>query len=490
MSIFRTNESYILESISVAHAVIEFDLDGTIRHANELFLSLMGYRLSEIKGKPHSMFVEQGYASSVEYRAFWDRLRAGKPVVAEFPRYRKDGEQVWIHGSYNPVMKAGKPYKVVKIASDITELKRESALKDSQLGAVNCSQAVIEFNLDGTVRSANPNFLQSVGYTLDEIVGRHHRLFMPPEEVDRPEYKRFWDELRAGKMQADEYRRIGKGGREIWIQASYNPLLDPSGRIIGFIKFATDVTAQVKARAMRAAIQHDVNAGVERAASALGDTSQQATSAASAAVQAAANVNAVAAGSSQLAASVGEINKRITRALDVSNQAVQEGQRVNRTIDDLISSAERISAVVELINTIASQTNLLALNATIEAARAGEAGRGFAVVASEVKTLAGQTARATQDIGGQIGAIQASTGEAKAAIDAISSTIHEMNDISINISAAVEEQAAVTSDMSNNMQEAAKGVEMISHAMDEVAGLTRSLDDDIRSIASKVREAA
>lgn len=487
---FESDESRVLKSIAAAHAVIEFDLDGTILKANKAFLSLMGYKLDEIKGRKHAMFVEPSEASSAEYRQFWECLRAGKPDIAEFPRYTKDGEQIWIQGSYTPILKGGKPYKVVKIATDITERKRVLALKESQLGAIQASQAVIEFNLDGTVRNANANFLQTIGYGLDEIIGRHHRMFMPPEMAALPDYERFWNELRAGRMQADEFRRIGKGGREIWIWASYNPLLDPSGKIIGFIKFATDITDQVHAQRRRQQAQAEVNAGIEKAASALGDTSQQATSAASAAVQASANVNAVAAGSSQLASSVAEINTRITRALEVSNQAVQEGERVNRTVDKLMDAAQRISAVVDLINTIASQTNLLALNATIEAARAGEAGRGFAVVASEVKTLAGQTACATQEIGGQIAAIQFSTSEAKAAIDAISSTIQEMNGISITISAAVEEQAAVTGDMSHNMQEAAKGVDMISHAMDEVAGLTRSLDDDIRSIAARVREAA
>lgn len=312
---FESDESRVLKSIAAAHAVIEFDLDGTILKANKAFLSLMGYKLDEIKGRKHAMFVEPSEASSAEYRQFWECLRAGKPDIAEFPRYTKDGEQIWIQGSYTPILKGGKPYKVVKIATDITERKRVLALKESQLGAIQASQAVIEFNLDGTVRNANANFLQTIGYGLDEIIGRHHRMFMPPEMAALPDYERFWNELRAGRMQADEFRRIGKGGREIWIWASYNPLLDPSGKIIGFIKFATDITDQVHAQRRRQQAQAEVNAGIEKAASALGDTSQQATSAASAAVQASDNVNAVAAGSSQLASSVAEINTRITRAL-------------------------------------------------------------------------------------------------------------------------------------------------------------------------------
>ncbi len=175
---FRTNESCILESISLAHAVIEFELDGTIRHANPLFLALMGYQLEEIKGKHHSIFVEQGYAASAEYRASGIVCARGRPAVAEFPRYRKDGEQVWIHGSYNPVMNRGRKKRTRSSRSRRIYHGAEApkrVLKDSQLGAVNSSQAVIEFNLDGTVRNANPNFLQALGYTLNEIVvGRHH----------------------------------------------------------------------------------------------------------------------------------------------------------------------------------------------------------------------------------------------------------------------------------------------------------------------------
>lgn len=487
---WRSDAKGLYGSIMQNNAVIELDASGKILKINENYTKLLGYSQQDLLGRDLDSLLVSDAAFLADRPSLWQGLGKGEAGVHDMLQRHKDGHDLWTFGRFNPLLSGGKLYKVVVLVTDITRRKTQSARADALIGAVQSAQAVIEFDLEGRVVDANDNFLKTLGYRLEEIKGQHHRVFMPPEEVAGPGYAKFWSELRAGQMQAAEFRRIGKGGKEAWIEASYNPLRDASGQIIGFIKFATDITPRVQARMRQAEAQRDVNHGVERAANALGDVSQQATSSASAAVEAAANVNAVAAGSSQLASSVAEINTRITRALEVSNQAVAQGQRVNRTVEDLMGAAQRISAVVDLINSIASQTNLLALNATIEAARAGEAGRGFAVVASEVKELAGQTARATEEITTQIAAIQGSTSEAKSAIDAISGTIQEMNDISINISAAVEQQAAVTGDMSHNMQEAAKGVEMISHAMDEVAGLTRNLDGDIRSIASKIQSAA
>ena len=267
-------------------------------------------------------------------------------------------------------------------------------------------------------------------------------------------------------------------------------MFDASRNIIGVIKFAIDITQEKMARLRRAEAQREVNDGVSVITDSITSTNAQATSAAAAAVEASANVNAVAAGSSQLASSVTEINNQVGKALEISNDAVQQAEQAGSTIASLVDDARKIGSVVDLIASIAAQTNLLALNATIEAARAGDAGRGFAVVAGEVKSLAAQTAKATGEISAHIMAVQASSQMARQAIEAIAGTIASINGISVSISAAVEEQAAVTADMSHNMQEAAKGVEMITQGMEEVAQLTRSADASIRQVADAAQRAA
>jgi methyl-accepting chemotaxis protein len=477
-------------ALSRSNALIEFDLDGKILTANENFLALMGYSLAEVVGKHHSMFVDKAYGASEEYRRFWADLKAGRFFVAEFARRTKDGREVWIEGSYNPVLRGGRPYKVIKIATDITAQKAERARVESELAAIRRSQAVITFALDGTILDANDNFLAALGYALDEIKGRHHSLFIDPAEVSGEGYRRFWEELRAGKYQTAEYRRLGKGGREVWIQASYNPMFDSDGRISGVIKFATDITAAHQARQQRRRAQEHLNAGVSDIAGAVASTNEAATGAAAAAVEVSTNVQAVASGSAQLASSVAEINGQVGRALEISNAAVEQAGSAGATVAELADAVGKIGAVVELISSIASQTNLLALNATIEAARAGEAGKGFAVVASEVKALASQTARATGEIAAHIAAVQQSSARAQGVIETITGTIGDINGISLSISAAVEEQAAVTNDMSHNMGEAAAGVEMITRSMEEVATLTRNADKGIKGVVEAAREAA
>jgi methyl-accepting chemotaxis protein len=234
-----------LAAIDKVQATIEFALDGTILAANKNFLDAMGYTLEEIKGKHHSMFVEPAYRDSADYKTFWAALNRGEFQSAEYKRIGKGGREVWIQASYNPIFgRDGKPFKVVKFAIDVTRQKLETAGYMGQIAAINKSQVVIEFNLDGTIVTANQNFLDAMGYSLAEIQGRHHSMFVDPSYRDTAEYKAFWAALNRGEYQAAEYKRIAKGGREVWIQASYNPILDMNGRPYKVVKFATDITGR------------------------------------------------------------------------------------------------------------------------------------------------------------------------------------------------------------------------------------------------------
>jgi methyl-accepting chemotaxis protein len=476
-----------IDAINKSQAVIEFNLDGTIIVANENFLTAMGYKLEDIKGKHHSMFVPAGQRDSADYREFWQCLRRGEFQSRQFKRIAKGDREVWIQASYNPLLDgAGKPFKVVKFAFDITQQKMQGVDFEGQIKAIHKSQAVIEFDLSGNVLTANDNFLQTLGYRLDEIRGQHHGLFVEPSYRQSPEYRSFWDALRRGEYQAGEFKRVAKDGRPVWIQASYNPIHDAEGQLVKVVKFATDTTAQVQDRIRRVEIQKEIDIDLDRINVAVNETSERITSAVSASTQTSSNMQAVASGTEELAASVGEISRQATNALDISQQAVQQANETGAIVSGLAAAAQKIGDVVKLINNIAEQTNLLALNATIEAARAGEAGRGFAVVASEVKSLASQTAKATEEISGQVAEVQGTTASAVSVIETITETISRINGISSAIAASVEEQASVTQSISSNMQVAAKGVSEIDHSMKEIAGSTRAVDDATR----KVKEAS
>lgn len=428
-------------AIQRSQAVIQFHLNGTIISANENFLNVMGYTLDEIKGKHHSIFIDPAYAESDEYKHFWDRLNAGEFFTGEFRRFGKGGKEVWVEASYTPIMDMnGSPVRVVKYATDITKQKQRSIELRAQLEAINKSQAIIEFNLDGTIISANSNFLTAMGYTLAEIQGQHHRMFVDPVEANTPEYKAFWQKLARGEFDARVYKRIAKGGREIWIQASYNPILDDNGHPFKVIKFATDITQIIQTRHI--------------------------------AEETASNTQNVAAAVKQMMISIEEISKNMQLSKEATTVILNDSTGSKEAANQLNSSMQSMEKVVQMIKGVADQVNLLALNATIEAARAGDAGKGFAVVAAEVKNLANQTTKATEEIASQIQNVQQVAGKVAESINAISGSADKMNQYVTGVAGAIEEQSVVTREISHNTEKMAQSVEEIVNRIKRLSSVT------------------
>ena len=422
--------------IAAAHrsqAVIQFNLDGTIVSANQNFLDAMGYALEEIQGKHHSIFMPADQRNGSEYRGFWQALNRGEFQSGEYKRIAKDGREVWILASYNPILdSSGKPRGVVKFATDITADKLRKADLAGQIEAIEKSQAVIEFAMDGTIIRANDNFLDAMGYTLADIRGRHHAMFVENDERQSPAYREFWAALNRGEYQAGEFKRVGRGGKEVYIQASYNPILDLNGKPFKVVKYASDVTRQVLVRI-----------GNERVRGMM---------------------ESVAAGSEELNASVREISEAMSKSRDTAIAAVEKVTDADAQAHRLSEASQAMSGIVDLINNITGQINLLALNATIESARAGEAGRGFAVVASEVKSLAGQARQATDKIGTEISSLNGISDGVVVALTSIKQSISDLNEYVTSTAAAIEEQSTVTSEMSTSMQRAAAEAAAIAAA--------------------------
>jgi len=470
-----------IDAITKAQAVISFKLDGTILDANENFLGAIGYSLDEIKGKHHSMLVNSDHRKSQEYKDFWAALGRGEYQAGEYKRFGKGGKEVWIQASYNPIFDPeGKPFKVVKYATDITAQTLQNADYRGQIDAITKAQAVISFELDGTILDANENFLSALGYNLDEIKGKHHSMFVESSYEKSQGYKDFWAALGRGEYQADEYKRIGKGGKEVWIQASYNPIFDPEGKPFKVVKYATDITAQVLARVEAQRVGALVDENLTKILSSIGDANVQSVSASAASSQTLDTVDTVAAAVEEFQASSTEIASSMEISRAEVTKAMEETNSADQSTLLLSSAAQEMNKIVVVIQDIASQINLLALNASIESARAGEAGRGFAVVASEVKSLANQVGLATTQIDEEIVNMQTISSDVVARLGSITSAVQKVESSVTSVASAVEEQAVTSQEITSNMQQAASAVGEVNASLDSISEAVNNANEQAK----------
>ncbi|WP_112607753.1 methyl-accepting chemotaxis protein [Rhizobium sp. WW22] len=514
-----SDASRILSAMSKSQAIIEFDLEGKVLTANENFCRTLGYELKEIVGNHHRMFCDPTYIATPAYHDFWARLGSGEYDAGTYKRLAKGNREVWIQASYNPVFRNGKPVKVVKFAVDVTDAKKKAIDDAGKLAALSRSQAVIEFLPTGEILTANENFCSAMGYAPSEIVGKHHSIFCDPAHARTEEYKRFWQRLAQGEFIANEFVRYGKGGKEIWIQAAYNPIVDADGKVYKVVKFATDVTSRMSAiselaGALRSLsegdltktlersfvpsmeqLRHDFNATIDKLSQTLTTVGHNASAIAAGSRELGDSAEAFSRRTEQQAASVEEtaaaLEEITTTVADSSQRAEEAGRLVAETkrgaeesgtvvrnavaaMDQIEKSSREITNIIGVIDDIAFQTNLLALNAGVEAARAGEAGKGFAVVAQEVRELAQRSASAAKEI--------------KALIT--TSSEHVRNGVGLvgQTGKALEQIVTQVADINTNVAAIVKASKEQTIGLREINSAINSLDQTTQQNAAMVEE--
>lgn len=490
-----------LAAISSVQGWIEFAPSGRILAVSDLLCQTLGYTRAEVIGKHHRVLCDAGLTSSPEYEAFWSRLRAGEVDAGRYARRHKDGSEVWLQASYNPVRRFGRVTRIIKFATNVTEEQRTVAVAASRMAAMDNSQAIIEFTLDGTVLNANANFLGAMQYQASEVVGKHHRIFCQADFAASAEYADFWKRLRSGETFTGRYPRVRKDGSTIWIQGSYNPMVDARGRVVGVVKACVDVTAQMASERALEALVHEagsvlggmangdltgrvsgsyegelgrvataLNQTAESLGATLGDVSAVASTMKEAVAQLAEGTidlsdrtNAQVSSLEETAAAMEEMTASVQQNAEHARAADEVGRRTRvaaqqsgtlmasalSAMSAISESAKRIGAITRVIDDLAFQTNLLSLNAAVEAARAGDQGRGFAVVADEVRSLALRSASAAKEIGALIEETMTRVadggrlvGETSEALNGIVGAVEEVSNYIERISTAAQEQAS------------------------------------------------
>ncbi|WP_224393497.1 methyl-accepting chemotaxis protein [Ensifer adhaerens] len=525
-SLFSSDAKAMLDAINRSQAIIEFDLTGNILTANENFCRAMGYELREIVGRHHRIFVQPEEAASAAYRDFWARLARGEYDRQQYKRIGKGGREIWIEASYNPVFKGKTPYKVVKFATDITATKAKSTDDQGKIDALSRAQAIIEFTPAGEIITANENFLKTMGYELHEIVGRHHSMFCQPDYAHSPDYAAFWRDLSAGRFATDQFMRLGKGGRKVFIQASYNPILDDAGRVLKVVKFALDVSDRVLAvREIGAGLgrlaecnirmtldepfvgeleglRRDFNtsigmfqetlSAVLRQTRELNDNSKEMKDAAEhlseRTRQQASALEQTSAALEQATVSVRTSTENTQQTRTLVQNARQSAHASSGVVRDAVTAMQRIKAaseeisqIIGVIDEIAFQTNLLALNAGVEAARAGDAGKGFAVVAQEVRELAQRSAKAAKEIKDLIHNSVTEVAEGVRLVGDTGNALKEIEDFVAAIDTRIEAIAMAATEQTTGLGEISLAVNDIDAMTQQNAGMVdRTADVSVR----------
>jgi methyl-accepting chemotaxis protein len=529
-----------IAAIGKSQTVAEFGVDGRVLGANDNFLNVMGYTLDEIRGQHHSVMVDAEARTRPEYRALWDKLARGEFDGGQYRRVSKDGWEVWIQASYNPIADAqGRIFKVVEYATDITEQKQRTADYEGQIAAIGKAQAVIEFNVDGTIRSVNDNFAKMFGYTNIDAQGKHHSILVDPAEQGTADYRAFWVNLARGEATSIRCKRIASGGREVWVQASYNPIHDANGRPFKVVMYATDVTTQMLMSqqleiavkqtqlTVKAAIDGDLSARIpigEKSGeiealcrgvnSMLDNTVELVRRVKGAAAQVQTGAEEISRGNLNLsqrteqqassleetASSMEEMTSTVRQTADNAGQANQlamaarqqaekGGAVVNSAIaamGGINAASKKIADIIGVIDEIAFQTNLLALNAAVEAARAGEQGRGFAVVATEVRNLAGRSATAAKEI-------KALIHDSVARVDAGSKLVDESGRTLADIVSAVKKVTDIVAEIAAASREQSSGIEQVNRAvmqMDQTTQQNAALVEEASAASQAIVEQA
>jgi len=529
-----------IAAIGRSQAVVEYDMDGTVLAVNDNFVRVMGYSAAEVVGRRHSMFVDASLAAGSDYRAFWAKLGRGESDIGTYRRIARGGRELWLQASYNPIAGVdGRFFKIVEYASDVTGQTERNADFAGQLEAIAQTQAVIEFDMDGTVRKVNENFSRVMGYPAGEVLGRHHSMFVDPAFAASGEYRDCWTRLNRGEAVVGSFRRLAKGGREVWLQCSYNPIPDANGRPIKVVKFASDVTASMQAqhalqRAVREsqeiingaidgdltrrlslqgksgdleilcrsvnslldsttelikrvkAVTGQVQMGAEEISKGNTNLSQRTEEQASSLEETASSMEEMTSTVKQTADNAGQANQL---AMAARQQAETGGAVVSTAVaamGGINAASKKIADIIGVIDEIAFQTNLLALNAAVEAARAGEQGRGFAVVATEVRNLAGRSATAAKEIKALIQDSVSKVEEGSRLVDESGRTLEEIVNAVKKVTDIVAEIAAASREQSSGIEQVNKAVMQMDEGTQQNAALVEQAAAASQAIVEQV----